>query len=211
METARQHDHAVDLDTALDFVNTLKFDDGQPVEGLGTTAEALDWLHDHGLIHHDAVSGTHDAVSGTHDAAALQRIHQTRAALRELADATYEDRQPRPEALDEVNRALRAREVVQLVLGPDGCRLDHRHVGDPVDDALANLVEPIVQEITAGRPERLRACADETCRWVFYDDSRTGRRRWCDMSSCGNRAKAARHRARVKGVAPDDAPGTTAG
>jgi predicted RNA-binding Zn ribbon-like protein len=33
---------------------------------------------------------------------------------------------------------------------------------------------------------------------VFYDTSRTGRRRWCDMATCGNRAKAARHRARSK-------------
>jgi predicted RNA-binding Zn ribbon-like protein len=36
------------------------------------------------------------------------------------------------------------------------------------------------------------------CRWVFYDESRAGKRRWCDMASCGNRAKAARHRARQK-------------
>ena len=195
METVQQHDHAVDLETALDFVNTLKYDDGQPTDVLGTTAEALDWLHGHGLVHHEALSRPNDA-------AALRRIRKTRAALRELADATYEDRRPRQDALDEINRALRAREVVQLVPGPDGCRLDHRHVGDPVDDALANLAEPIVREITAGRPERLRPCADDTCRWVFYDDSRTGRRRWCDMASCGNRAKAARHRARVKGDAP---------
>jgi predicted RNA-binding Zn ribbon-like protein len=194
METVQQHDHAVDLDTALDFVNTLKFDDGQPVEVLGTTAEALDWLHGHGLVHHEALTRADDAAT-------LRRIRRTRAALRELADATYEGRLPRQDSVDEVNRALRAREVVQLVPGPDGCRLDHRHVGDPVDDALANLAEPIVRELTAGRPERLRACADDTCRWVFYDDSRTGRRRWCDMASCGNRAKAARHRARVKGDA----------
>ena len=195
METVQQHDHAVDLDTALDFVNTLKFDDGQPVEVLGTTAEAMDWLHDHGLVHYEALAGADFGV-------ALRRIHRTRAALRELADATYERRPPRQDAIDEVNRAMRAREVVQLVPGPDGLRLDHRHIGDPVDDALANLSEPIVREIAAGRPERLRACADDTCRWVFYDDSRTGRRRWCDMSSCGNRAKAARHRARVRAADP---------
>jgi hypothetical protein len=33
---------------------------------------------------------------------------------------------------------------------------------------------------------------------VFFDQSRSGRRIWCDMASCGNRAKAARHRARAK-------------
>ena len=50
----------------------------------------------------------------------LRRIHRTRAALRELADATYEHRAPAQAAVDEVNRALRAREVIQLVPGPAG-------------------------------------------------------------------------------------------
>ncbi|MEA2538119.1 MAG: hypothetical protein QOF11_2353 [Chloroflexota bacterium] len=189
MNTA--HDHAVDLETALDFVNTLKFHGGDPVEVLGTTDEALGWLHGHGLVHHQALARPNEGP-------ALERIRRTRGALRELVDATYEARPPDSKAIAEVNRALRAREVVQLVPGPDGLRLDHRHVGDPLDDALANLAEPIVREIVSGRPERLRACASETCRWVFYDDSRTGRRRWCDMASCGNRAKAARHRARTR-------------
>jgi predicted RNA-binding Zn ribbon-like protein len=40
---------------------------------------------------------------------------------------------------------------------------------------------------------------------VFYDESPTGRRRWCDMSTCGNRAKAARHRARRKAAEQDEA------
>ena len=75
--------------------------------------------------------------------------------------------------------------------------VDHRHVGDPIDDALARLSEALVTELTAGDPERIRICDNDTCRWVFYDTSRTGRRRWCDMATCGNRAKAARHRAKV--------------
>lgn len=201
MKNTAPHDHAVDLETALDFVNTLKFDDGRAVELLGTTKAALDWLHGHGVVHHEALARPDEEAT-------LRRIRRTRAALRELADATYERRRPRQNSVDEVNRALRAREVVQLVPSPDGLRLDHRHVGDPVDDALANLAEPIVREIAAGRPERLRACADDSCRWVFYDDSRTGRRRWCDMASCGNKAKAARHRARAK--AADQSPGRPA-
>jgi predicted RNA-binding Zn ribbon-like protein len=200
MKKPAPHDHAVDLETALDFVNTLKFDDGLTIELLGTTSEALDWLHGHGLVHHEALGRADEEAT-------LRRIRRTRAALRELADATYERRRPRQHSVDEVNRALRAREVVQLVPSRDGLRLDHRHVGDPVDDALANLADPIVREIAAGRPERLRACADDTCRWIFYDDSRTGRRRWCDMASCGNRAKAARHRARAKAAdQPADRP-----
>jgi predicted RNA-binding Zn ribbon-like protein len=79
--------------------------------------------------------------------------------------------------------------------------VDHRHVGDPVDDALARLADPLVTELTDGHPERIKICASDTCQWIFYDASRTSRRRWCDMATCGNRAKAARHRARERGIA----------
>ena len=194
------HAHSVDLDTAVAFINTQELVHGEPFDHFSTTVEALDWLHDHGLIHHHAPT-TERAPAPDADAvadASLRRIRKTRAALRELADATYEGRLPDRRAITEVNRTLCAREVVQLVPSADGLRLDHRHAGDPIDDALANLAEPIVRVIAAGRADRLRACSSETCRWIFYDDSRTGRRRWCDMASCGNRAKAARHRARAK-------------
>ena len=60
--------------------------------------------------------------------------------------------------------------------------------------------------MTSGSIDRFRVCANDQCRWAFFDESRAGRRRWCDMSSCGNRAKAARHRARSKG--DEDAPAT---
>jgi predicted RNA-binding Zn ribbon-like protein len=82
--------------------------------------------------------------------------------------------------------------------------VDHRHVGDPIDDALARLCDPLVTELTSGTPERIRICDNDRCRWVFYDTSRTGRRRWCDMATCGNRAKAARHRAKSKAGATKD-------
>ena len=50
------------------------------------------------------------------------------------------------------------------------------------------------------RPDRLRICANDDCRWAFEDTSRAGRRRWCDMTSCGNVAKARRYRARHRGT-----------
>ncbi len=118
--------------------------------------------------------------------------------MRELADAVAESRQPDAEAVQIVNTALRSRPVDELVVIDGAVRLSRGHADDPFAEALARLAEPIVQEIAEGRPERLRVCANDTCRWVFFDSSRSGRRRWCDMTTCGNRAKAARHRARQK-------------
>jgi predicted RNA-binding Zn ribbon-like protein len=39
-------------------------------------------------------------------------------------------------------------------------------------------------------------CRADDCGWLFVDASRNRSRRWCDMSECGNRAKAQRFRAR---------------
>ena len=95
-----------------------------------------------------------------------------------------------------MNRALRFHYVTYLVPAPDGVSLDHKHEGDPVEGALARLAESVARELTQGRPERLRVCENEECRWIFLDTSHSGKRKWCDMRTCGNRVKVARHRQR---------------
>ena len=211
--TERGHAHGVDLDATFDFLNTLDRDNGFPREHLNTLDDALAWFVDRGVIHGEGADRARAQVAEQPVAAArdLARVRSVRKALREVADAIAAHRAPRAGALDTVNRALHARQVIELVPAPDGVSVDHRHVGDPIDDALARLADPLVSELTAGHPERIRICASETCLWVFYDTSRTGRRRWCDMATCGNRAKAARHRARAKDAARDVLPGSTEG
>ncbi len=72
----------------------------------------------------------------------------------------------------------------------------------PVGDAFAGLMIPIVESaadaLILGELARVRRCADPRCARVFFDGTKNAARRWCDMATCGNRAKAARHRARLK-------------
>jgi predicted RNA-binding Zn ribbon-like protein len=194
--------HEASLETSLDFTNTLEFSRAASVEHLPGAASAADWLAERGLAHPEEVRTALD------DPAGLQRLRSVRLAMREIAEAAVEGRAAGRQAIRELNRALRARSVLELVPAADGITLGHRHVGNPLDDALATLIEPVIREIASGRRDRLRICANDSCRWVFFDDSRTGRRRWCDMSTCGNRAKAARHRARIRSL--DDSGGSGA-
>jgi predicted RNA-binding Zn ribbon-like protein len=211
-ERAVLHSHLASLQDGLDFINTLELERGALLDHLTSPRDALGWLWRHNLLHRDMLERElrHFRDAPADGERVMRKIRRVRAAMRELVDATVEGRAPALEQLEEVNRALRTHYVYELVPGKDGVHLGHRHVGDPVDGALARLAESIARELSQGEAERLRICENETCRWVFHDTSRTGRRKWCDMSTCGNRAKAARYRQRHKG-GEDDVSGGSSG
>ncbi|ADG06884.1 protein of unknown function DUF1470 [Kyrpidia tusciae DSM 2912] len=63
--------------------------------------------------------------------------------------------------------------------------------GHPAD-ALASLVAfDALRLLAAGDLQTLHRCANPDCVLLFIDAS--GRRKWCSMRICGNRAKVARH------------------
>ncbi|HEX7474030.1 MAG TPA: CGNR zinc finger domain-containing protein [Candidatus Limnocylindrales bacterium] len=192
--------HYVGVETALEFVDTIETEKGIPVDRFTSTAAAIDWLREHGLLH-EPVEAEVEALRlpGPASDRALAQIRRVREALREIVTASVEGRPATGRAIDTVNRVMLARQRFILVCGPKGV-LDHRHEGDAIEDVLARLAERIARQVISPDADRLRICASDTCDWVFYDTSPTGRRRWCDMNTCGNRAKAARHRARTRGV-----------
>jgi predicted RNA-binding Zn ribbon-like protein len=195
METPGSHEHHIDLDSALDFINTLDLDDGQLVEHFAEPADAASWFTEHGLVHAEARTAWTPAE--------LEHIRAVRHALRDVVDSVVEKRRPERASVELVNETLVARRPARVELDGTAVRIGHRHAEMPISDALAIVAEALVDELAAGRPERFRICANDRCRWTFYDSSPTGRRRWCDMATCGNQAKAARHRARMKAGASE--------
>ena len=133
-------------------------------------------------------------------AATLVDARRVRATLRVLAERGTNAAQVRFEALGEINRVLgRSAGTRRVELRTDG---SYARAFVPVGDAFAGLMIPIVESaadaMILGELGRVRRCADSRCPRVFFDRTKNGRRRWCDMATCGNRAKAARHRARRK-------------
>ena len=67
------------------------------------------------------------------------------------------------------------------------------------DSAHARMLELllIVKDAQAdGTWTHLKACANDDCRWAFYDRSRNHGGTWCDMATCGNKLKNRDFRAR---------------
>ncbi|WP_028936301.1 CGNR zinc finger domain-containing protein [Pseudonocardia spinosispora] len=76
--------------------------------------------------------------------------------------------------------------------GPDGLRVASRSGRRWLDV----IVETVAVAVCRGDWRRIKLCAAPDCRWAFYDTSRSGRGRWCDMNVCGNRHKTRTYRER---------------
>jgi predicted RNA-binding Zn ribbon-like protein len=80
-------------------------------------------------------------------------------------------------------------------------RLGGWDIGMP-DPSASALLAPTLWSagdlLVGAQLQRVRQCANPECGWLFLDNSKSGNRRWCSMSACGNRAKAHRHYLRRK-------------
>lgn len=103
-----------------------------------------------------------------------------------------------PEQIDHVaNRWVERYQVVPTVSAGE-LRLSSNGT------VVGELATVVMEAVGQGTVSRLKACPD--CRWVFYDNTRNGSKKWCMMNAtgpqargCGNIAKARRHRARSSG------------
>lgn len=183
----------------LDFVNT---DGGPQSDVVGEFDLLVAWLETAVALDAErAAMMRRRAIQQPSGAtAALMDARRVRAALRVLAERGAVAPHVRADALGEINRVLgRSAGTRRLEMRADGT---FARAFVPVGDAFAGLMIPIVESaadaLILGELARVRRCADPRCARVFYDSTKNAARRWCDMATCGNRAKAARHRARIK-------------
>jgi predicted RNA-binding Zn ribbon-like protein len=195
-------------DLFVRFVNTLEHSRGEPVEHLPDVDRLLGWLHAEGLISGRARAAEAGRLHRDAEEAQrrLQRFQRLRDVLRAAAIDLVERGDLRPGHLGELNHILRhGLHYHQLRHDGGETRFMVSQVGDRLDQARATIAGSFAHYLADEGPHRLRICDNAGCRYLFIDRSPAGRRRWCDMRTCGNQAKVARHRARAR-VATSDEP-----
>jgi len=159
------------------FVNTAELEEG--TDDLREPAGLVRWLSEHGLS---------DKRSASERAAADARA--VREALRELLRANNGVEVDRDAATAVLEAAAR-RAGLSVGFDANGIRLVARK-----DGGLGRVLVAVAETMADGSWQKLKACRADTCRWAFVDHARNRSRHWCDMSTCGNRAKARTFRTR---------------
>jgi predicted RNA-binding Zn ribbon-like protein len=113
-----------------------------------------------------------------------------RESIRRLLESDDGDLAPLREVAGGRPARLLVGEGGALALAPPG--------QSDLTDALFQLLL-IVRAAQEDRTwSRLRVCANDDCRWAFYDRSKNRHGHWCDMAVCGNRLKNRELRARQR-------------
>jgi predicted RNA-binding Zn ribbon-like protein len=174
---------------AADLCNTEPVIDGERVELLPDYRSVVSWADAAGV----ATPAARADATPREAARTLRFVRRLRAGLRAALDPTTAG----PAALQALDVVLRdapgalhaepssGRVVVSLAASTPGAQLR-------LDIAAATM------DIFRHDPGRVRRCAGPLCVLLFLDVSKSGRRRWCDMAVCGNRAKVAAHHARAR-------------
>lgn len=196
---------------AMDFLNTTAAPWGEPIEWLGSGADLVDWLERAGAVD-EAVAARFRA--DTDAFGALDAVAEEARTLREwlrgfvqrhagkaLGAAAVSElgRLNRLLARDDSYRQIDAATESGSERAQDRSqtlrwRQERRWTGP--ERLLQPIAEAIGDLVCHADFQHVRQCEGATCTLMFYDRSKSHARRWCSMTVCGNRAKAAAHRAK---------------
>jgi len=178
----------------LDFINTLDWrGKDRPVEYLNDYSDVVRWAaYVHILTPKQAKKWINQADKHkTLAKKAFVSSIELRELLYRIFISVEEGITIEKQLLNNLNRYL---QKVSEGLALESLQQDFQLVADVNPANLTSLLNPLVWEAVTLliSPDRFRikSCGDKTCGWMFLDTSKNKSRQWCDMKSCGNRAKA---------------------
>ena len=174
---------------ALDFINSEYGTGDDRHDCFDDDRRVIDWLETAGLVPKDAVAPPQ----------LLAEARQLRDAARAVVHAAMKSSEA---DLTVINRILeKGRPETRLKWDQDTqrYRVDVRSDADSPEGLLWPVADALVKLITDEKFEYVRQCEAHNCILLFHDLSKSHRRRWCSMATCGNRMKVAAFRNR-KGV-----------
>lgn len=178
--------HFIGGHPVLDLANTV-FDRAHPVEDnelLRTASDVVTWCASAGLL--EAVPPAAAEPAGDLAGEVRTVREHAWAVFDAVARGAAVPLEPFGALLERAGTGVRAGRVPRIDVALDRIAVDGP---GSIPTALSLLA---VHALFTLPPDRIRACG--RCAWLFLDSSRGGRRRWCSMSTCGNREKASRHR-----------------
>ncbi len=142
----------------------------------------------------------------------LTELRELRRWLRQLTERLVGGEAPTPEDLAMLNGYMETFRVAYRleVETPEKSghearphyRLKEMPQGQDWAEVQGAVAASFSRMLAHHEPGRIRICDNPDCLWVFYDDTRSRTKRFCDDTMCGNLMKVRRFRAKRKPETP---------
>ncbi len=185
----------------LDFSNTVHDRLNGPRELLNSYNDLLTWSSEAHILTRQETEALGEKARQDPQTTAdvLARAIAVREAIYAIFSARAYGVMPAKNDLDRLNMELtRANMQMYLVPEQDGFVWNWSSREQALDAMLWPVVRSTADMLTSPELQDVRVCAADNCGWLFLDTSKNHSRRWCDMKSCGNRAKARKHYSQKK-------------
>ena len=184
----------------LDFVNTEKMRGGEPFETLETFRDFLAWTIAVELLEPAQAADLFERWNEEKAAADfLSEAVRFRNILREMTEKIAGGREISAAAVAFINEQLKNQSgFTEIEKSESGFEKRFRFDLSEPSKLLQPIAEAAADFLCYANFEFLRKCESDSCVLYFYDTTKNHRRRWCSMTGCGNKAKAAAFYERMK-------------
>lgn len=186
---------------AVDFVNTELIDSGRLVDLLVSTDDLQAWLHAARLADRRPWKLPASLPAAVRRAL-LDDAKALRSAIRGALERLAAGQPVATRHAAVIGRTL-ARCPGRLHLGEtdDGWEVSFQADAAAPTSVLAPIAQAAADLLAHPGEGTVRQCEHPGCVLWFLDRTRNRSRRWCSMSACGNRQKAAAYYRRQRGLA----------
>lgn len=175
----------------INLVNTTFIKDNKNIDLLTSKPDILNWLIENNMVNQNINENViKDEL--------VILLKELRMLSKEVLNSIQSGGELSKSIKNKIKKYINDTNITVDFLDNDK-NIDLAYIGKTIKDNVTyNIINDLVDTLKRYDTKRIRQCYHENCICYFLDISKAGKRKWCDMETCGNRKKASNHYQKYK-------------
>lgn len=175
----------------INLVNTTFIKDNKNIDLLTSKSDILNWLIENNMVNQNINENViKDEL--------VILLKELRMLSKEVLNSIQSGGELSKSIKNKIKKYINDTNITVDFLDNDK-NIDLAYIGKTIKDNITYIIiNDLVDTLKRYDTKRIRQCYHENCICYFLDISKAGKRKWCDMETCGNRKKASNHYQKYK-------------
>ncbi|WIL69801.1 CGNR zinc finger domain-containing protein [Staphylococcus cohnii] len=175
----------------INLVNTIFIKDNKKIDLFISKSDILNWLIENNIVNQN----TNENVITDELVTLLKKL---RRLSKEVLISIQSEGELSQNIKSKIKKYINDTNITVNFLDDDK-NIDLIYIGKTIKDNITYIIiNDLINTLKHYDTRRIRQCHHENCICYFLDISKAGKRKWCDMETCGNRKKASNYYQKYK-------------